>query len=199
MVLDYKTHAVSVDWHALDVGIDLQLPIYFYLIHAIDHQARIAGGYLQSVYDSNLFTYDTKKSYQQQFLKAKKYQGYTIQNPEINFAIDHQVMNGGGCLPTQIFTSKKTFHANFINRSFTQEQLDTLIQYTEQLIIQQKEKIQAGRFAIEPLVSDKGESKCGYCNARDLCYKTVRMNKVYKKHPDFSYIFGGNAHGHEME
>ena len=199
VVLDYKTHAVSVDWHALDVGIDLQLPIYFYLIHAIDHQARIAGGYLQSVYDSNLFTYDTKKSYQQQFLKAKKYQGYTIQNPEIIFAIDHQVMNGGGCLPTQIFTSKKTFHANFINRSFTQEQLDTLIQYTEQLIIQQKEKIQAGRFAIEPLVSDKGESKCGYCNARDLCYKTVRMNKVYKKHPDFSYIFGGNAHGHEME
>ena len=199
VVLDYKTNAVSVDWHALDVGIDLQLPIYFYLIHTLDDKARIAGGYLQSVYDSNLFTYDAKKSYQEQFLKAKKYQGYTIQNPDIIFAIDNHVISGQGCMPTQVFTSKKTFHAHFINRSFTEEQFETLIQYIQQLIIQQKEKIQSGIFSIEPLVSDKGESKCGYCKARDLCYKTVRMKKEYKKHNDFSYLFGGNNYGHEVE
>ena len=199
VVLDYKTNAVSVDWHALDVGIDLQLPIYFYLIHTLDSKARIAGGYLQSVYDSNLFSYDPKKSYQEQFLKAKKYQGYTVQNPDIIFAIDNNVMSGLGCMPTQVFTSKKTFHAHFVNKSFTQEQFETLIQYIQQLIIQQKERIQAGIFSIEPLVSDKGESKCGYCKARDLCYKTVRMKKEYKKHSDFSYLFGGNTYGHEVE
>lgn len=191
LVTDYKTNPVHPNWYALDVGLDLQLPLYLYLIKANDPNAKIAGSYLQSVFRTSLLKYEDKPL-SKVMLEQLKYVGYTLQDRDVILAIDTNALNGSGSLPKQI-VSNKGFYKNFLKKSFTQTQFDAIILYVEKLIFEANKKIRKGLFPILPLIDEKNESVCRYCRLKDLCYRNETMKKVYKKHDDFSYLFEGGS------
>lgn len=191
LVIDYKTNPVHPNWYALDVGLDLQLPLYLYLIKANDPNAKIAGSYLQSVFRTSLLKYEDKPL-SKVMLEQLKYVGYTLQDRDVILAIDTNALNGSGSLPKQI-VSNKGFYKNFLKKSFTQTQFDAIILHVEKLIFEANKKIRKGLFPILPLTDEKNESVCRYCRLKDLCYRNETMKKVYKKHDDFSYLFEGGS------
>lgn len=197
LVIDYKTNPVHPNWYALDVGLDLQLPIYLYLIKANDPNAKIAGSYLQSVFRTSLLKYEDKPL-SKVMLEQLKYVGYTLQDRDVILAIDTNALNGSGSLPKQI-VSNKGFYKNFLKKSFTQTQFDAIILYVEKLIFEANKKIRKGLFPILPLTDEKNESVCRYCRLKDLCYRNETMKKVYKKHDDFSYLFEGGSDDDQLE
>lgn len=131
LVIDYKTNPVHPNWYALDVGLDLQLPLYLYLIKANDPNAKIAGSYLQSVFRTSLLKYEDKPL-SKVMLEQLKYVGYTLQDRDVILAIDTNALNGSGSLPKQI-VSNKGFYKNFLKKSFTQTQFDAIILYVEKV------------------------------------------------------------------
>lgn len=197
LVIDYKTNPVHPNWYALDVGLDLQLPLYLYLIKANDPNAKIAGSYLQSVFRTSLLKYEDKPL-SKVMLEQLKYVGYTLQDRDVILAIDTNALNGSGSLPKQI-VSNKGFYKNFLKKSFTQTQFDAIILYVEKLIFEANKKIRKGLFSILPLTDEKNESVCRYCRLKDLCYRNETMKKVYKKHDDFSYLFEGGSDDDQLE
>ena len=197
LVIDYKTNPVHPNWYALDVGLDLQLPLYLYLIKANDPNAKIAGSYLQSVFRTSLLKYEDKPL-SKVMLEQLKYVGYTLQDRDVILAIDTNALNGSGSLPKQI-VSNKGFYKNFLKKSFTQTQFDAIILYVEKLIFEANKKIRKGLFPILPLTDEKNESVCRYCRLNDLCYRNETMKKVYKKHDDFSYLFEGGSDDDQLE
>ena len=197
LVIDYKTNPVHPNWYALDVGLDLQLPLYLYLIKANDPNAKIAGSYLQSVFRTSLLKYEDKPL-SKVMLEQLKYVGYTLQDRDVILAIDTNALNGSGSLPKQI-VSNKGFYKNFLKKSFTQTQFDAIILYVEKLIFEANKKIRKGLFPISPLTDEKNESVCRYCRLKDLCYRNETMKKVYKKHDDFSYLFEGGSDDDQLE
>lgn len=197
LVIDYKTNPVHPNWYALDVGLDLQLPLYLYLIKANDPNAKIAGSYLQSVFRTSLLKYEDKPL-SKVMLEQLKYVGYTLQDRDVILAIDTNALNGSGSLPKQI-VSNKGFYKNFLKKSFTQIQFDAIILYVEKLIFEANKKIRKGLFPILPLTDEKNESVCRYCRLKDLCYRNETMKKVYKKHDDFSYLFEGGSDDDQLE
>lgn len=197
LVIDYKTNPVHPNWYALDVGLDLQLPLYLYLIKANDPNAKIAGSYLQSVFRTSLLKYEDKPL-SKVMLEQLKYVGYTLQDRDVILAIDTNALNGSGSLPKQI-VSNKGFYKNFLKKSFTQTQFDAIILYVEKLIFEANKKIRKGLFPILPLTDEKNESVCRYCRLKDLCYRNETMKKIYKKHDDFSYLFEGGSDDDQLE
>ncbi|MEI3528078.1 MAG: PD-(D/E)XK nuclease family protein [Bacilli bacterium] len=197
LVIDYKTNPVHPNWYALDVGLDLQLPLYLYLIKANDPNAKIAGSYLQSVFRTSLLKYEDKPL-SKVMLEQLKYVGYTLQDRDVILAIDTNALNGSGSLPKQI-VSNKGFYKNFLKKSFTQTQFDAIILYVEKLIFEANKKIRKGLFPILPLTDEKNESVCRYCRLKDFCYRNETMKKVYKKHDDFSYLFEGGSDDDQLE
>ena len=197
LVIDYKTNPVHPNWYALDVGLDLQLPLYLYLIKANDPNAKIAGSYLQSVFRTSLLKYEDKPL-SKVMLEQLKYVGYTLQDRDVILAIDTNALNGSGSLPKQI-VSNKGFYKNFLKKSFTQTQFDAIILYVENLIFEANKKIRQRLFPILPLTDEKNESVCRYCRLKDLCYRNETMKKVYKKHDDFSYLFEGGSDDDQLE
>lgn len=197
LVIDYKTNPVHPNWYALDVGLDLQLPLYLYLIKANNPNAKIAGSYLQSVFRTSLLKYEDKPL-SKVMLEQLKYVGYTLQDRDVILAIDTNALNGSGSLPKQI-VSNKGFYKNFLKKSFTQTQFDAIILYVEKLIFEANKKIRKGLFPILPLTDEKNESVCRYCRLKDLCYRNETMKKVYKKHDDFSYLFEGGSDDDQLE
>jgi ATP-dependent nuclease, subunit B len=197
LVIDYKTNPVHPNWYALDVGLDLQLPLYLYLIKANDPNAKIAGSYLQSVFRTSLLKYEDKPL-SKVMLEQLKYVGYTLQDRDVILAIDTNALNGSGSLSKQI-VSNKGFYKNFLKKSFTQTQFDAIILYVEKLIFEANKKIRKGLFPILPLTDEKNESVCRYCRLKDLCYRNETMKKVYKKHDDFSYLFEGGSDDDQLE
>lgn len=197
LVIDYKTNPVHPNWYALDVGLDLQLPLYLYLIKANDPNAKIAGSYLQSVFRTSLLKYEDKPL-SKVMLEQLKYVGYTLQDRDVILAIATNALNGSGSLPKQI-VSNKGFYKNFLKKSFTQTQFDAIILYVEKLIFEANKKIRKGLFPILPLTDEKNESVCRYCRLKDLCYRNETMKKVYKKHDDFSYLFEGGSDDDQLE
>ena len=197
LVTDYKTNPVHPNWYALDVGLDLQLPLYLYLIKANDPNAKIAGSYLQSVFRTSLLKYEDKPL-SKVMLEQLKYVGYTLQDRDVILAIDTNALNGSGSLLKQI-VSNKGFYKNFLKKSFTQTQFDAIILYVEKLIFEANKKIRKGLFPILPLTDEKNESVCRYCRLKDLCYRNETMKKVYKKHDDFSYLFEGGSDDDQLE
>ena len=173
LVIDYKTNPVHPNWYALDVGLDLQLPLYLYLIKANDPNAKIAGSYLQSVFRTSLLKYEDKPL-SKVMLEQLKYVGYTLQDRDVILAIDTNALNGSGSLPKQI-VSNKGFYKNFLKKSFTQTQFDAIILYVEKLIFEANKKIRKGLFPILPLTDEKNESVCRYCRLKDLCYRKVNV------------------------
>lgn len=167
VIIDYKTGNDEFSLENIEDGINLQLPVYSYLVHNCkkfkDLDIKIIGIYLQKI---NIIAVVKGKDIDKQYNDSFKLKGYSNSNLELIEMLDSNYDNsnyisGMKCSKEGLlYKSVKTIDDQII---------DKLDQTIENMIISESNNILNAKFEIEPKKLDK-ISSCEYCLNKDICY-----------------------------
>ncbi len=176
VIVDYKTGNTNIDINNSIYGLEMQLPIYMYLIKKsnIIKDVRIGGLYLQKIL-SNKNEDDLEDSL--------KLVGYSNSDTEVLSLVDKSYES------SKIIKSMKVGNNGFYSyaKVLSDEQMDKLVSIVDDKIKECSSNIMNGKFDINPKVIDGDNKGCKYCKYRDICYVTYddEVSLPYKK------LFGG--------
>ena len=178
-VIDYKTGNTVIKEDLMPYGMSLQLPSYMYLISKDDRfgkDVRYCGFYLQHLLNSDL-KYQEEKDLDQIREDNMRLSGFTTSDVERASVFDTSLEEGSSKNINNLRLKKDgSFYANSPTK--TDEQIQKLIELTEEKIRNAGEKILNGEFPIDPkLIKGENES-CRYCPYGSICY---RRNDDLKK------------------
>lgn len=187
-IIDYKTGTTNLDLSYLNYGIDIQLPIYLYLIEKYDKlkNYKIVGFYLQRIINK-VPLYNEKKSYIKQKQEDLKLQGYTLASPELIKKFDSSYEN------SEIIKSMKMTNNGFGNYSkvLNDYEITKIIEIVDENIKTNITKIKNGEFTIDPKKTYQANLGCEHCEYESICYHTEKdfINIEKAKLED---VLGGN-------
>lgn len=96
IVIDYKSGNTEVDLNNVVHGLDLQLPIYFYLLNnSGGEEFHFAGMYLQRVLPSSVFARKEGKTFEEQLREYFRLKGYTNGGESVLRLIDRYYASSG--------------------------------------------------------------------------------------------------------
>ena len=174
-VIDYKTGSVITDIKNLQFGLSMQLPIYLYLVEKSNlfHNPKFAGFYLMHVLDNKIKK--GKKSFDEQKKDNLKLVGYTTDNLDRVSIFDSTYEKS-----EMIKGFKLTKDGNIDSRSkvLSDDEMNNIINLTEEKIIEAKDNILKANFSINPKILDGKNISCKFCDYFDICYHND-SNNVY--------------------
>lgn len=170
LAIDYKTGKKDISLKTFPYGINMQLPMYLYLLRKSSKfsEARIGGFYFQQILTSPLKK-DDKKTLEAFKSENMRLNGYTNSDENILRLIDEnyassKIIKGLKCKKDGEFLKS--------SKVLDDAMMDTLAENQEAIIDDAIENIFKGEFAINPKVIDKKNYACTYCSFRDICFKT---------------------------
>ena len=191
-IIDYKTGDPEISLSTLPYGIDIQLPIYLYLINNYKrfNNPQIAGFYLQKILTKEV-TSDDKHSYDELKSKSLMLQGYSNYDTSILGEFDTTFINS-----QYIKSMKMTKEHNFYNYSkvLTTKQMNMISKMVEDKIYEGAQKIIDSDFSISPKYIPKKINACEYCKFSDICYHTNKDTIELKKISEEDFL-GGEENG----
>ncbi len=163
-VVDYKTGLKKVSLDNLEYGLDLQLPLYLYLLKKSERfkDALIGGFYIQKVL-SNVPTIMDKSREEKMQL-----QGYSNSDPKILEMLDQEYMDG------KIIKDLKFKNDGTMSKKakvLSNGEMEDLANLMEEKIIKCVKSILKGYFKINPKVIKGVNNACLYCKFKDICFK----------------------------
>lgn len=166
-VIDYKTGNVHTNLFDMKYGLNMQLPIYLYLLSnsKLFSSPIFTGMYFQKVlyknlkWESNKELEDMKKSY-------LKLQGYSTDKIDRLSFFDRSYENSEWIRGIRL-NKDGSFSKN--SKIIGDEEVYDMLKYTEKMILKGADYIIKGDFSINPKVIDK-EKACEYCRFKDLCF-----------------------------
>ncbi len=168
-IIDYKTGSVNIELDNIKYGLDMQLPIYIYLLKhsGLFKEVEIAGFYLQRIIN-NIVSYNNKNSYEELREEQLKLLGYSNKDEEVIKEFDKSYMD------SKVIKSLKMSKNGFYQYSKVLSNIE--IDNIENIVIENINKcskdIIDGKFDINPK-EIKGENiGCKFCKFNDICYKT---------------------------
>lgn len=166
-IIDYKTGNPITNLTKTFYGLDMQLPIYLYLLHNSNQfkNAEVVGIYLQKILNNEL-AYNPKKDYWKQKEEQLKLEGYSIDNPELISLFDTTYQDSE--IIKGMKTSKNGFYA--YTKIITKKQMENLYRLVEKNIDTAIDDILKADFKINPKKFDM-ENTCKFCPYSDICYK----------------------------
>lgn len=175
-IVDYKTGNANLNLNNIPYGIEMQLPIYIYLIKNEIKDVRIGGFYLQKIL-SNI----TNKEKREESLKL---QGYTNRDENITSLVDSSYNN------SKIIKSLKTSSNGFYaySKVLTDEEIDKIYELVKDKINETSKNILNGCFDINPKEISGKNIGCEFCKYRDICYMTPRDTVKLK---EIKNVLGG--------
>lgn len=175
-VVDYKTGEKSVKLDLLKYGINLQLPIYLYLLKKSDKykEALIAGFYIERVLN-NVFNKDPKKSIDELKKESIRLSGFTNSDIELIEMLDHNYKDGK-MIKNLRFKADGSFYAS--SNVLSQYEMDDLEEKIDGLIDLTVENIINGNFSINPKIYKNKNISCQYCSFKDICFKSKDDEEV---------------------
>ena len=166
-IIDYKTGNPITNLTKTFYGLDMQVPIYLYLLHNSNQfkNAEVVGIYLQKILNNEL-AYNPKKDYWKQKEEQLKLEGYSIDNPELISLFDTTYQDSE--IIKGMKTSKNGFYA--YTKIITKKQMENLYRLVEKNIDTAIDDILKADFKINPKKFDM-ENTCKFCPYSDICYK----------------------------
>ncbi len=168
VIIDYKTGTPELKLDNAKYGLDMQLPVYAYLINNYEplKNAEIGGFYLQKIL-SNKFTLESKK-------EALKLQGYTNNDASVIKYVDSSYEN------SKIIKSLKTGPNGFYSYSkvLSTEEIDELKNIVKEKIELAAQDIKNAKFDINPKEIDGKNVGCKFCKYKSICY--VKPENIVK-------------------
>lgn len=176
-IVDYKTGNPNININNVKYGLDMQLPIYMYLIKNSIKNVRIGGFYLQKIL-SNDKDVDSR-------IESLKLQGYSNSDESILKHVDSSYDD------SEIIMGLKKGNNGFYaySKIISDEEIDKLYSIVDKNIKNASENIINGVFDINPKqIKDKLKG-CNYCRYKDICYM---RNEDIVELPEVKGIFGGD-------
>ncbi len=169
-VVDYKTGEKSVSLDNLDYGLNMQLPIYLYLLKKSDRfkDSIIAGFYIERVIN-NVLNRDKNKSLETQKKENLRLSGYTNSNESVISLLDNNYKDSK-MIKNLRFKKDGTFYNTC--KVLSNEEMDSLIEKVDVIIDTTIKNIVDGKFDINPKVKGDKNLACTYCKFKDICFKT---------------------------
>ena len=160
MIVDYKTGEPKLDLNNTYYGLNMQLPVYIYLIKNSNliSNVRIGGFYLQKILN-NETSIDKKK-------ELLKLQGYSNSDLDVISKVDSSYTNSD--IIKGLKVSNNGFYA--YSKIINDDEIDFMNNVVDKKIKEASEKILSCNFDINPKkIGDKNIS-CEYCKYKDICY-----------------------------
>ena len=186
-IIDYKTGNPNLNLNYLPYGLDMQLPVYLYLVNNVDKisPAKVVGFYLQKLIHSEV-TYNPKISYLDQKKKNLMLQGYSISDEDLLNQFDSSYMD------SSVIRSMKVGKNGFYSYSkvLSSSEMDRISKLVEENIVKAMGLIKIGDFDINPKRIGTDSIGCEYCPFRDICFHTESDVKILKEYKDLSFLRG---------
>lgn len=182
-VIDYKTGYVDTHLEPLKYGLNMQLPIYMFLIEKSNTLVNpiFSGVYYQNI----LFPYS---SFDEKDDKKKFYlQGYSTDNIDVLSRFDSSYENSQ-MIKSLKYSEDKGFGT--YSKILTENDVKEFISYTEKVIMNSICSILEGDFSINPKVYDGENISCKFCKFRDICFQKDKNIMYLDKVDDLSFLGG---------
>lgn len=186
-IIDYKTNKPITDLSLIDKGINIQLPIYIYLIKKEYPQVNIIGIYLQNI-NRIISNYDPKKEFKKIKKDNLKLAGYTIDDENIIKEFDSTYSNSEYIKSMKLTSKGFSSNAKLLNK----DSFNMLYKIAEKMINEGANNIINAKFDINPKIIDKKNLSCEYCAYKSICFVNDNNFKYLKKDIDLSFL-GGNT------
>ncbi len=167
-IIDYKTGSDKASLKNIEDGINLQLPIYLYLIKKSNmfNNPIISGFYLQKI-NRDIFKKNQKATSLEQLYSSFRLEGYSLS--------DHKYLaflNSNYKLNNYIQTLKINKDGSFskTSKTLSLEDENKITDLVEKLILNAYEDIKKANFKINPKKIDKKDYSCQFCSFKDICF-----------------------------
>ncbi len=187
-IVDYKTGSIYTNLNQMKYGLNLQLPIYLYLLHNsnIFDNIRYSGIYLQKVLYPKV-KYKTCVDLENEFRNNLKLHGYSTSDLERLEDFDKTYTNSELISGMR---AKKDGELYSNVKTLDDKVFDKMIEYTTKIVNDTTENILEAKFDINPKVMDGDNLACKYCKYQDLCFKSNDDDVILKKQDDLSFLGG---------
>ncbi len=179
IIIDYKTNNFKFEKEKIKYGIDMQLPIYAYLLNEVYKEYGITGMYIQNVCLNNKDLLDENRF---------KYLGITINNIEELKRFEPTLgvvssLDGKPNLKSKYIKGCRLISdgKDLANRGYTtKEEIISLIETAKDRINTTSKNIRMGVFNISP-IKFKGEviDTCKNCDYKDVCYAKSEDVRIF--------------------
>lgn len=175
-VIDYKTGDKNIKLDTLEYGINIQLPIYLYLLKKSSRfkNSVIAGFYIEKVLN-NCLNIDKNKSLETLKKENLRLQGYTNSNKTIISLLDDNYLDSK-MIKGLRFKNDGSFYST--SKVLSNEEMDKLIIVVDEIIDKVIKSIVNGDYEINPKVIKGKNIACEYCKFKDICFVTKEQELV---------------------
>lgn len=187
-IVDYKTGNPSVDLYDVAYGIDMQLPIYWYLVKKgnLFNNPKFVGFYLEKILHGELKR-DRKHDYEVLKQDNLKLVGHSTDNKLRLERFDPTYENSSIIKSMRVKNDGEFYN---YTKVLSDDILDMLVDYIDKIIEEDITSILEGDFKINPKQIGMDLVGCNYCKYKDICYmKNEDIVKV-KEYQDLSFLGG---------
>lgn len=166
-VVDYKTGNIHANLFNMKYGLNMQLPIYLYLLSnsKLFSSPIFTGMYFQKVLYQNL-KWEPNKELEDIKKSHLRLQGYSTDVVDRISLFDKSYENSEWIRGIKI-NKDGSFSKN--SKIVSDEEVYDMLKYTEKMIQKGANHILKGDFPINPKIIDK-EKACKFCKFKDLCF-----------------------------
>ena len=180
-VIDYKTGTPNINIDNIVYGLDMQLPVYVFLIKNSDlfNNIVIGGFYLQHILKN---TNDMEEK-----IKSLKLYGYSNSDINILSEVDSSYDD------SRVIQSMKMTQNGFSRyaKVLDNNQIETISNIVKEKIIEASNDILSNNFIINPKEINEENVACKYCPYKDICF--MDNKDVITLEP--KNLFGGDENG----
>ena len=187
-IIDYKTGTLHKDLSNTIYGIDMQLPVYLYLIKRSNlfPNSIIVGFYLQKIINKDVKA-TLGKSIDELKENALKLVGYSNYDTDYLKEFD-MTYNDSNYIASLKTKNDGSFYS--YSKILSNEEMNNLDKIVSDNINRACSEILDGNFAINPKRIDNSDIGCDNCKFRDICFKKERDFQKLNKHNGLDFLGG---------
>ena len=185
--IDYKTGNVSINIKNVIYGLEMQLPIYLYLISRSDKfkSANIVGFYIQNIIHNEI-SKDDKINYINQKQKNLRLNGFTLGDEKVIAKFDDSYVS------SEVISGMKVSSKGFYpySKVLSKDEISKLIDIVNNNVLSCISEVKHANYSINPKrIGDKMKG-CQFCHYKDICFYTER-DVVNLSEKSLEEVFGG--------
>lgn len=186
-IIDYKTGNPSTSLYNIVYGIDMQLPVYLYLVKYSNlfTNPKFVGFYLQRILHNEILK-SNNKTYLEQKKDNLKLIGYSTTDEGMLSRFDPTYENSEFIKSMKI--TSKGFYA--YAKVIEDVKINALINLVDEKINSAIEDILSAKFDINPKRIGMENVGCAFCKYKDICYMKEEDIVNLKEYKDFSFLGG---------
>lgn len=186
-VIDYKTGNPHLNLETLPYGIDMQLPVYLYLVNHFSkiENPKIVGFYLQKILHNEISRKENS-TYENEKRKNLYLQGYSTSNEFYLKEFDSSYEES--CVIKGLRKSSKGFYA--YSKVLSDKEMGRIISIVDSKIKEAITNIWEGNFSINPKRIGFEKVGCQYCPYQDICYHTEKDVVNLKEYQNLDFLGG---------